>query len=84
MQNKFYIVVSVPLIERDFEFYIPINKKVGTIKNLLIKMITEQSEENFLSENSTVLYDKNTGERILEDTFVKDSVIKNGSRLILY
>ena len=83
MQNKFYVIVSVPMIERDFELYIPINKKVGTVKNLIIKMITEQSEQTFLSENNTVLYEKSTGDRILEEVFVKDSGIQDGSQLIL-
>lgn len=84
MQNKFYVIVSVPMIEQDFDFCIPINKKVGTVKNLMIKMILEQSEEAFFNSGSMCLYDKNTGDRILEDFFVKDSVIQNGSKLILY
>lgn len=84
MQNKFYVIVSVPFIERDFDFYIPMNKKVGTIKNLIIKMVMEESENAFFDDGSKCLYDKNSGERILEDIFVKDSVIENGSKLLLY
>ena len=83
MQNKFYVIVSVPFIERDFDFYIPINKKVGTIKNLIIKMVIEESENAFFDDGCKSLYDKKSGERILEDIFVKDSIIQNGSKLLL-
>ena len=83
MNDKFFIVVIVPLIEKEFDLYIPITKKVGTIKNLIIQLVAEQSDQVLLDSFKS-LYDKNSGERIEEEEYVKESKIKNGSKLILY
>ncbi len=84
MKNKVYVNVSVPMIEREFDMYLPVVKKVGTIKNLIIKIVEEQSDANFLDDGCKHLYYKNTGERINDDEFIKYSQINNGTRLILY
>lgn len=84
MKNKIYIVVSVPLIEKEFDLYVPLIKKVGTIKNLIIKIVEEESEGTFIDDGCKSLYDKVTGEKIDEQQFVKYSNIKNGTKLVLY
>lgn len=84
MKNKILVVVCVPMIEKEYNIYIPITKKVGTVKNLIIKVVEENSDGVFVNNNCRYLYDKNTGEKIEENQFVIDSIIKNGSKLILY
>ena len=84
MKNKIYIVVSVPMIEQSYDLYIPTTKKVGTIKNLILQMIEEQSEHTFIDDHCKNLYDKETGDKINEEEYVKESKIRNGSKLILY
>ena len=39
MQNKYLINVIVPIIELEFDVYIPNNKKVGTIKTHILNAI---------------------------------------------
>ena len=39
MKNKILIIVYVPMIEEEYDIYIPVVKKVGTVKNLIIKII---------------------------------------------
>ena len=63
----------VPSLEASFEFYIPINKKIGTIKNTLIEFI--QNEYGFAI--------KDTGSVLIEDIFVYDSNIRNGTKILL-
>ena len=84
MKNKLYVMVYIPIIEKEIDMYIPVVKKVGTIKNLIIKIVEETSEGTFTDDGSKNLYDKLTGERIDDNQFVKESIIKNGSKLILY
>lgn len=50
MKNKILVIVYVPLIEKEFDIYIPIAKKVGTVKNLIIKIIEESSEGTFVND----------------------------------
>ena len=84
MQNKILVIVYVPMIEKEFDIYIPIVKKVGTVKNLIIKIVEENSDGTFVNDNCKNLYDKLSGEKIDDNLFVKESIIKNGSKLILY
>lgn len=84
MKNKIYVVVSVPMIEREFDMYLPVVKKVGSIKSLIIQIVEEESDYNFQDDGCKHLYYKATGEKILDNEFVKYSNIKNGTKLILY
>ena len=34
MKNKILVELDVPIIEKSFDLYIPINKKIGTINNV--------------------------------------------------
>lgn len=72
------------MIESEFDMYIPSGKRVGTVKNLMIKIIEEKSDNAFVDDGCKSLYEKQTGERIDEVQFVRDSKIKNGTKLILY
>ena len=58
MKNKLYVVVSVPMIEQDFDMYLPTVKKVGSIKKLIIQIVEEQSDYNFVDDGCKNLYDK--------------------------
>ena len=84
MKNKLHVVVSVPMIEQDFDMYLPTVKKVGSIKKLIIQIVEEQSDYNFVDDGCKNLYDKASGDRIDDNEFVKYSKIKNGSKLLLY
>ena len=84
MKNKILVIVYVPLIEKNFNIYIPIVKKVGTVKNLIIKIVEESSENAFVDDGCKNLYDKKTGDIIDDNLFVKYSGLKNGTKLILY
>jgi len=81
--NKILIIVYIPLIEQEYDIYIPINKKIGTIKNTIIKSIVELSDGNIKNTSNLKLYDKETTNIYDNNIMVKDSGIKNGSKLIL-
>lgn len=81
--NKVLVIVYVPFIEEQYELFIPINKKIGTIKKTLIESIIELSNGEIASNNNLKLYDKNTGIPLKSDIYVKDSTIRNGTKLVL-
>lgn len=82
MNNKILILVYVPSFEASFEFYVPINKKIGTIKNSLIDFI--EKEYGSIKETGVVsIVDKETGSILNEDIFVYDSIIRNGTKILL-
>lgn len=84
MNNKLLVLVYIPMLERQFDIYIPVVKKVGAVKNLVIALISEMCEGMIVNDDTKSFYDKSTGEKIDDNQFVKTSGIKNGTKLILY
>ena len=57
MKNKVYVVVSVPMIDQEFDMYLPIVKKVGAIKKLIIRIVEEemrriQNTDEYISDKA--------------------------------
>ena len=77
MNNKILITVFVPLLDENYDLFIPVNKKVGTIKKVIIDSIKNLADKNYL------LMLKSNCEVIDDNIYVKNSEIKNGSKLIL-
>ncbi|MGM9878957.1 MAG: hypothetical protein ACI31R_02915 [Bacilli bacterium] len=82
MNNKVLIIVKVPFIEKEYQIYIPINKKIGYVKHLIIASIKERNDGN-IDNNNFSLIDKNTGNVLDNNKYVKDSTIRNGTELFL-
>lgn len=78
MNNKILVVVYVPVVDEEIDLFIPINKKVGTIKTIVSSFINGfdiMGNHFFINEEDS---------KILEDNvYVKNSGIKNGARLVL-
>lgn len=84
MQNKYLINVIVPIIELDFDVYIPNNKKVGTIKTHILNAIKEESNNSFNKNiNDIRIIDRDNGKEFDNNALVKDSGIKNGSKVVI-
>ncbi len=84
MLNKYLINVIVPIIELDFDVYIPNNKKVGTIKTHILSAIREESNNSFNKNiNDIRIIDRDSGKEFDNNVLVKDSGIKNGSKIVI-
>ena len=80
--NKILIQLYIPLIEEEYDIFIPINKRIGTIKQLIEKNMSEQSN-GYIIKDDTNLYSKETGQVYDVQLLVKDTDLKNGSRIVL-
>ena len=84
MNNKILIVVYVPMIEKSFDMYIPVVRRIGSIKKLIVKIVEESSDGAFVDDGCKHLYFKHNGLELDENQYVKNSDITNGTRLVLY
>ena len=82
-KNKILIELEIPLIEKTYDLFIPINKKIGTIKRLLETSLKDLIDANYEIREDTNLYSKDTGEIYDVNKTVKDTDLQNGSRVIL-
>lgn len=83
MKNKVFIKLIVPEIDKSFDIYLPVNKKIGNIINLLNKAINEMSNGEFELSNDNALYNQSTKERYSPDILLLNTDIRNGSVLVL-
>ena len=83
MNNKILIELYIPLIERNYDLYIPINKKLGTIKKLIEQGLVELTDHAYKIKEDTNFYSKETGKIYDVNDTVRDTDLKNGSKIIL-
>lgn len=81
--NKILVEIEIPLIEKRFDTFIPINKKVGTIKTLLEQALVELTDNAYKPTEESSFYSKETGEIYDVNKTVRDTELKNGSRIVL-
>ena len=79
--NKVLVIIDVTFLDESYTIFIPVNKKVGTIKNYLIESISEMTGQKL--SNNMQMYEKYTCEILNNKDFIKDSGIINGSHLFL-
>lgn len=83
IKNKVLVQLLVPEIDKSFDVYLPINKKIGNIINLLNSNISELSEGELPVSNSNSLYNVDTKEKYTSDVLLANTNIRNGSRIVL-
>ena len=82
--NKYLVTIIVPQIEIEFDIYIPNNKKVGTIKENILKQINEISNGSFNKSIKDIrMLDREIGIEYDNNIYIKDSKIRNGSKLVI-
>ena len=81
--NKILLEVYIPLIQEEYDIFVPINKSIGTIKNIIEKGIMDLSTSGYQAKEDTNLYSKDTGEIYDVNQKLIDTDLKNGSRIIL-
>lgn len=83
MKNKILVDIFVPTINQTYNIFIPVNKSVGEILQILNKTINELTEGEFPISNNLSLINLNTGTIYSLEYSVKNNKILNGSKLIL-
>ncbi len=83
MQNKVLIKLLIPEIDEEYDLFLPINKKIGNIIDLLNKAITEISNGAYIGNNYTELINSTTGEQYPINVLVKNTSIRNNTKLVL-
>ena len=81
--NKILIELDIPLIEKSYDLYIPINKKIGTIKKLIEDALIELTDNAYVIKKESNFYSKETGQIYEVNQSVRETDLKNGSRIIL-
>ena len=79
LDNKVLVNLHILSLGKDYEVYLPVNEKIGVISRLLNSTMFDSSNNN----KSFVLFNADTGVTYENNILVRNTDIKNGSRLIL-
>ena len=83
MKNKVLVELYVPTIDEIYNLYLPVNRKIGNIIALLNKSLTEVTNGEFVGNEYTMLYNRNTGEMYDVNISLRETNIRNGSSIVL-
>ena len=83
MKNKVLVNLVVPVLEENYDVYIPVNRKVGNVIELLSKLVSDISGGYFVANENNSLYSGDSGDRYPIDTLIINTDIRNGSKIIL-
>ena len=79
---RVYVIIEMPILDKKYELFLPIDRRIHDIIRILKNTIPELSE-NYYEKNEPNIYSKSTGEVYDMNLTIKNSNIKMGTRLIL-
>ena len=81
--NKVLVKLYVPILEQQYDVWIPLNKNVYNIIHLLVKAINEFSDGYYNPTKMPILYNKVTSLPYDLNINIKEANICNGTEIIL-
>ncbi len=81
--NKIIVKLYVPKIDKEYDVFIPTNKRISMVISLLVKAINELSNGSFNPTEMPMLYNKLNAKSYDINQTIKESDIRNGSELVL-
>lgn len=83
IENKVIVSVNVPTLEKKYDIYFPVNRKIVNVIDMIKVSLFQLSQGAFDIERDYILYNQENGEPYDMNTLVRDSNIRNGSNVIL-
>ena len=83
MKNKILVKVYVPSIDEEYEVYIPVNETINKVLELILKSVSELSDDNLDLNQKHYLLDPDTSLTYDNSNIVRDTNIKNSKKIIL-
>lgn len=83
MNTKVIVQLLVPEVDMKMDLFLPVNKKIGNIINLLNQSIYELTRGEIIVATTNKLINVNTKEVYKSDVLVFDTDIRNGTVLAL-
>ncbi len=84
MQYKVMCEMTFPSLETTMDVTLPINKSIYYICEMLNKLIKEEITSEYKVKENSILINKRTGQIYDKNTLLKDTDIKNGTKLAYY
>lgn len=81
--NEILVKLYVPMVDEQFDIWIPLDKKIHTIIKLLVKAVNEFTKGYYMPSKMPYLYDRITAKAFDINLTLVETEIRNGSELIM-
>ena len=82
MDFRVYVIIEMPILDKKYELFVPVDRRVHDLIRILKQNIPELSR-NYYEKRVPNLYNKTNGKVYDLNMIIKNSDIKMGTRLIL-
>ncbi len=83
MKNKVLVELYIPAIDKVYNVYLPANRKIGNIITLINKALLDFTNGNYGNSKYNFFYNS-LGDKYPVNVLLKDTDIRNGSRVVLF
>ena len=80
--NKVLVVLYVPLIEKKYELFLPISRRIDEVLVLISKALKDITDDCYNFRNDERLYNRITGQEYKFSELIKNTNIRNGTQLV--
>ncbi len=84
MKYKIICEVSFPALDKKMDIYVPINKSIEYLCNMLDKLIVETISPDYNPKPNSILVNQRTGKVYDKNKLVKYEGLSNGTKLTYY
>lgn len=81
--NKILVKLYVPMIEQQYDIWLPLNRRIHNVICLLVKAVYESSGGVYQPKTMPLLFDKLSAKQYDVNLTIKESDIRNGTQLVL-
>lgn len=81
--EKVLVEIFVPVLDRSFDVFIPLQSPMHEVLELIKKAITEMSDGRFIANQNTTICHREDGSILNINLSVYELEIRNGSKLML-
>lgn len=82
--EKILVEVTAPAANLAYDMLIPQNIQIGEVTKLVASVFAQLSNGTYTDTGKSIMCDKITGYIYNPEIFVKDTKIKNGTKLLLF
>lgn len=82
MENKVLVNIYIPFLEKKYEVFLPVNRRLGEIAYLIAKALNEVTGGYYTYKGEERLYSRANGKEYNFNEILKHTNIRNGTDLI--
>ncbi len=82
MDFRVYVIIEIPILDKKYELLVPIDRRIHNLIDVLVKAVPELRAD-YYERREPVLFSKTNGTVYEMNAVIKNTYIKNGTRLLL-